>query len=275
MVHGDLSINNIVIYRSPLTHPPLKASNLKTDTTKSSKPNTSTQVTRSIAQQGQALDSFDGGQAGNFQLFLPAHSRGQPTSSQFATSESNGTNSSQYSIPQSDMPFENYRVFTFNSFNCCIYSSQIMKATSTSTSSFETGWPNFNQTDGGKFVSIEQYRSLQARYGEMHREHINLMKERALLETKNLVLKYVFMSYKSRRLTYSHFREAYDHLLERVPVSIAERLVLKREDYPNITFWFRHEYFAALAEDKITSVDDVVVTYHMMSHDLSVCRLLS
>lgn len=35
--------------------------------------------------------------------------------------------------------------------------------------------------------------------------------------------------------------------------------MLKREDYPNITYWFRHEYFSALAEDKITSVDDAPV----------------
>ena len=32
--------------------------------------------------------------------------------------------------------------------------------------------------------------------------------------------------------------------------------MLKREDYPNITYWFRYEYFSALTEDKITSVDD-------------------
>ena len=56
-----------------------------------------------------------------------------------------------------------------------------------------------------------------------------------------------------------HFREAYDHLLEQVPVSVGERIVLKHEDYPNITYWFCHEYFSALAEDKITSVDDVPV----------------
>ena len=35
--------------------------------------------------------------------------------------------------------------------------------------------------------------------------------------------------------------------------------MLKREDYPNITFWFRHEYLAALAEDKITSLDGAPV----------------
>jgi hypothetical protein len=56
-----------------------------------------------------------------------------------------------------------------------------------------------------------------------------------------------------------HFRDAYDHLVERVPVSLGERIVLKREDYPNITYWFRHEYFSALAEDKITSVDDAPI----------------
>ena len=58
-----------------------------------------------------------------------------------------------------------------------------------------------------------------------------------------------------------YFREAYDHLVERIPISFGEheRIVLKREDYPNITYWFRHEYFSALAEDKITSVDDAPV----------------
>jgi hypothetical protein len=63
-----------------------------------------------------------------------------------------------------------------------------MKATSTPTSSFESGWSNF-QTDSG-FVPIEQYRSLQARYDEIHREHNNLVKERVCLEAKNSVLKY-------------------------------------------------------------------------------------
>jgi len=64
-----------------------------------------------------------------------------------------------------------------------------MKATSTPASSFESGWPNF-QTDGG-LVPVEQYRSLQARYEEIHREHDNLLKERVRLEAKNSVLKYV------------------------------------------------------------------------------------
>jgi hypothetical protein len=63
-----------------------------------------------------------------------------------------------------------------------------MKATSTPASSLESGWSNF-QTDSG-FVPIEQYRSLQARYDEIHREYSNLVKERICLETKNLVLKY-------------------------------------------------------------------------------------
>jgi hypothetical protein len=62
---------------------------------------------------------------------------------------------------------------------------------------------------------------------------------------------------KLRALLIHHIREAYDNLLGRFPVSLGERIVLKREDYPNITYWFRHEYFSALAEDKITSVDDV------------------
>lgn len=35
--------------------------------------------------------------------------------------------------------------------------------------------------------------------------------------------------------------------------------MLKREDYPSITYWFRHEYISALAEDRVTSVDDAPV----------------
>jgi hypothetical protein len=50
MVHGDLSINNIVIYRSPHARPPLKASTLK----KGTMPTSSTRVTRQIAHQQQA-----------------------------------------------------------------------------------------------------------------------------------------------------------------------------------------------------------------------------
>ena len=42
--------------------------------------------------------------------------------------------------------------------------------------------------------------------------------------------------------------------------------MLKREDYPNITYWFRHEYFSALAEDKVTSVDDAPVKVHGAEH---------
>ena len=45
MVHGDLSINNIVIYRAPLARPPSKAS----------LPSSSTRVTRNIARQQQGL----------------------------------------------------------------------------------------------------------------------------------------------------------------------------------------------------------------------------
>lgn len=43
--------------------------------------------------------------------------------------------------------------------------------------------------------------------------------------------------------------------------------MLKREDYPNITYWFRHEYFSALAEDKITSVDDAPVKAQGAEHN--------
>ena len=56
-----------------------------------------------------------------------------------------------------------------------------------------------------------------------------------------------------------HSREAYEHLLERVPTSLGECVAPKREAYPNITYWFRHEYISALADDKITSVDDAPV----------------
>ena len=58
------------------------------------------------------VDSFDGGQAGNFQFFLPTHARhggGRPTE----TSESTGTNSSQYSIPSNNLSFENSKVLIF------------------------------------------------------------------------------------------------------------------------------------------------------------------
>ncbi|KAF8968353.1 hypothetical protein BDZ97DRAFT_1655208 [Flammula alnicola] len=53
-VHGDLSVNNIVIYRSPLARPPSKASNLKINTTKRTNVNMPLRVTRNIAQQEQA-----------------------------------------------------------------------------------------------------------------------------------------------------------------------------------------------------------------------------
>ena len=55
--------------------------------------------------------------------------------------------------------------------------------------SSESDWTNL-PTDGG-FVPVAQYRSLQARFNEMHREHANLVKERLVLEAKNSVLKYV------------------------------------------------------------------------------------
>jgi hypothetical protein len=64
------------------------------------------------------VDSFDGGQAGNFQLFLPTHSRGRPNE-HASTSESTGTNSSQYSIPSNNLIFENYKVLIF-SFICLV-----------------------------------------------------------------------------------------------------------------------------------------------------------
>ena len=56
MVHGDLSINNIVIYRAPLAHPPLKASTSKKGTTVPTNPtpNMTTRFTRNFAHQQQS-----------------------------------------------------------------------------------------------------------------------------------------------------------------------------------------------------------------------------
>jgi hypothetical protein len=56
-----------------------------------------------------------------------------------------------------------------------------------------------------------------------------------------------------------HFRKAYNNLLEWVHGFFGEHIVLKCEDYPSITYWFCHEYFSALAEDKITSVNDAPI----------------
>jgi hypothetical protein len=67
-------------------------------------------IAPSVAAMAGRVDSFDGGQAGNF-LFLPTHSHGRPT--ELATSESTGTNSSQYSIPSNNLAFENYKVLIF------------------------------------------------------------------------------------------------------------------------------------------------------------------
>jgi hypothetical protein len=66
---------------------------------------------------------------------------------------------------------------------------------------------------------------------------------------------------------YLTLREAYEHLVARVPISISENVVLKREDYPNILYWFRHEYLAALAEGRITSIDDAPVKAQGAEHN--------
>ena len=71
------------------------------------------QVPSPVAAIAGRVDSFDRGQAGNFQLFLPTHLRGRPT--ELATSESTGTNSSQYSIPSNNLSFKNYKVLIFDS----------------------------------------------------------------------------------------------------------------------------------------------------------------
>ena len=55
MVHGDLSINNIVIYHTPLTHLPLKPSILKKGASKLTNPNMTTQVTWNPLCQEPAL----------------------------------------------------------------------------------------------------------------------------------------------------------------------------------------------------------------------------
>lgn len=62
-------------------------------------------------------------------------------------------------------------------------------------------------------------------------------------------------------------REAYGHLVARVPSSLTKHIVLKREDYPKITYWFRHEYLAALAEGRITAIDDAPVKAQGAEHN--------
>lgn len=67
----------------------------------------------------------------------------------------------------------------------------VTKGMTTPVSSFESGWSNL-PTEGG-VVSIEQYRTLQARFNEISRENSNLVKEHIRLEAKNTVLKYVLL----------------------------------------------------------------------------------
>ena len=70
------------------------------------------------------------------------------------------------------------------------------------------------------------------------------------------------MYHYSRRLAdllILNSREAYEHLVAHVPTSLTKHIVLKCEDYPNITYWFCNEYLAALAEGRITSIDDAPV----------------
>ena len=134
------------------------------------------------AMAGPRVDSFDESPTDNFQLFLPAHLHRRPTP--LSTSESTGTNSSDFSVPHSNLALQNYRVLIFLShwFRMFI---QIAKASS--TSSFESGWSNIQSNSG--FVSVEQYCSLQARHNEMYREYVNLVKECDHLKAKNSVLK--------------------------------------------------------------------------------------
>jgi hypothetical protein len=154
-----------------------------------------------VAPMAGQVDSFDGGQAGNFQLFLSTsgHSHGQPI--ELAMSESTGTNSS-HSIFSNNLAFEKYKVLIFDSFIWFIHSSQIIRATSTPISSYKSGWSNI-QTDSG-FVPVEQYYSLQAQYNKIHREHTNLIKEHVYFAAKNSVLKYIsHISYETLCATHS------------------------------------------------------------------------
>ncbi|KAF8147194.1 hypothetical protein B0H34DRAFT_391152 [Crassisporium funariophilum] len=177
----------------------------------------------SMASMGRQMAGFDGSQAGrNCQLFLTDNFNGHGQSSQLSTLESTGTNSSQYSVPHVNSPFEN------------------SMPPSTSTSSLESAWSNVQANNG--LVSVERYRSLQARFNEMQLEHGKLVKQCELLAAKNAALK-----------------EAYEYLVARVPTSFTEHVIRKREDYPNISYWFRHEYLAALAEGKITSIDNAPI----------------
>ena len=77
----------------------------------------------------------------------------------------------------------------------------IIKATSTSNSSFESGWSDVQANSS--LVSIEQYLSLQAQFNEMQREHSNLVKKCNLLDAINSALKYVLLHYKLGQLAYT------------------------------------------------------------------------
>jgi hypothetical protein len=82
-----------------------------------------------------------------------------------------------------------------------LHNLNIIKATSTSNSSFESGWSNVQANSA--LVSMEQYLSLQARFNEMQREHSNLVKQCDLLDAKNSALKYVLLHYKLGQLAYT------------------------------------------------------------------------
>ncbi|KAF8878791.1 hypothetical protein CPB84DRAFT_1852272 [Gymnopilus junonius] len=156
-----------------------------------------------MASMGRQMAGFDGSQAGrNCQLFLTDNFNGHGQLSQLSTLESTGTNSSQYSVPHINSPFENYM------------------PPLTSTSSLESAWSNV----------------------QANNEHGKLVKQCELLAAKNAALK-----------------EAYEYLVAWVPTSFTEHVIRKREDYPNISYWFHHEYLAALAKGKITSIDDAPI----------------
>ena len=43
--------------------------------------------------------------------------------------------------------------------------------------------------------------------------------------------------------------------------------MLKCEDYPNITYWFHHEYVSVLTEDKITFVNNAPFKARSTEHN--------
>ncbi|KAF8869900.1 hypothetical protein CPB84DRAFT_1754752 [Gymnopilus junonius] len=176
------------------------------------------QATNAALMHGQV-----DGSEGHLRQVVDYH-HGFPTRShhvsQLTSTESSNASNSQLSLPQS-FNSENYQTF------------------STSSSSFESNWPN--KPAHGQSVPIEQYRALQAKHNEVQLENANLVKDCIRLEAQKSIL-----------------MANYNSLIQRMPafIPVVNRKLLKREDYPNILYWFRHEYITSLAEDKIPAVDD-------------------